>query len=71
MKSVHFIQILSIALAIVAYYAGIMLNIFVYYAQNYADIIASSLAYLIAYINFLYLHRLYLHTFGHLEVYKF
>ena len=44
-----------------------------YYAQNYADIITSSLAYLIAYINFLYLHRtcLYLHTFGHLEVYKF
>ena len=44
-----------------------------YYAQNYAEIIASSLAYLYSLHPFLYLHRtcLYLHTFGHLEIYKF
>ena len=37
MKSVHFIQILSTVLEIFAYYAGIMLNAFVfYYAQSYA-----------------------------------
>ena len=29
-KSVHFIQILSIVLAILAYYAGIMLNAFAF-----------------------------------------
>ena len=39
-KSVLFIQIVSIMLAIVAYYAGIMLiALLSYYTQNYASII--------------------------------
>ena len=44
-KSVHFIQILSIVLANFTYYTGTMLSAFAfYYAQNYAGIMGSSLA---------------------------
>ena len=43
-QGMHFIQILSIMLAIFAYYAGIMLITFAtYYAQNYTGIMGSSL----------------------------
>ena len=43
-KNVYFTQILSIVLAIFAYYAGIMLNAFVFLlCSNYAGIIGSSL----------------------------
>ena len=43
-KSVLFIQIVSIVLAIVAYYAGIMLiTLLSYYTQNYASIIGPRL----------------------------
>ena len=42
----HFTQFLSIVLVIFAYYAGIMLSAFAlisYYAQQYGDMIGSSL----------------------------
>ena len=43
-QSMCFIQGLWVMLVIYAYYASIMLNVFVtYYAQNYAGIIGSSL----------------------------
>ena len=51
-KNMYFIQIVSIVLAILAYYAGIMLNAYAFLLySNYAGIIGSSL-YTIATVKF-------------------
>ena len=43
-QSMYFILVLSVVLAICAYYAGIMPNAFAtYYADNYPGIIGSSI----------------------------